>query len=353
MGDWQSDRKPEGRRSGLMIVATPALVQYRAMNLHNIEAFLAVGEAASFTSAAKRLGKTQSAVSQAVRQLETELGVPLINRASRNVTFTPAGDLLRSHAAQLVEDIHKMASMVREQSKTRISQLRIGLVDSFATAVGPALIRSMLSEALNLSLWSELTPRLGKAVLEKRADIIVANDPFNEEANLTRFELLREPFALLLPSDFPWDTRVPNLPLLSRTYPMIRYEASSLMGSLIDAHCHRLNLRPTRRVSVDSTEKLIATVVAGIGWSITTPISLLRAREYSGAFRVVPFPGETFYRQLFMVSRRGEFDELALRLAGLSCEVLTGLVDGELRQLLLPEIHSRIWVANHETLQPA
>ena len=321
------------------------------MNLRNIEAFLAVGEAGSFTSAAKRLDKTQSAVSQAVRQLETELGVPLINRAARHVTFTPAGDLLRSHAAQLVEDIHKMASMVREQSKTRISQLRIGMVDSFATAVGPALIRSMLSEALNLTLWSELTPRLGKAVLEKRADIIVGNDPFSEEANLTRYELLREPFILLLPADFPWDTKVPNLPLLSRTYPMIRYEASSLMGSLIDAHCHRLNLRPARRVSVDSTEKLIATVVAGIGWSITTPISLLRAREYSGSIRVVPFPGETFHRQLFMVSRRGELDELALRLARLSCEVLTGLVDGELRKLL-PDIHSQIWVANHETLHP-
>ena len=321
------------------------------MNLRNIEAFLAVGEAGSFTSAAKRLDKTQSAVSQAVRQLETELGVTLIDRESRHVTFTPAGDLLRSHAAKLVEDIHKMASLVREQSKTRISHLRIGLVDSFATAVGPALIRSMLAEAFNLTLWSELTPRLGKAMLEKRADIIVANDPLNEEANLVRFELLREPFVLVLPADVPWDARAPNLQLLARAYPMIRYESASLMGSLIDTQCHRLNLRPARRVSVDSTEKLIATVAAGIGWSVSTPISLLRSREYSGAIRVVAFPGERFYRQLFMVSRRGELDELGLRLARLSCEVLSGLVDGELRKML-PEIHAQIWVGNTDSLQP-
>jgi DNA-binding transcriptional LysR family regulator len=315
------------------------------MNLRNIEAFLAVGEAGSFTSAAKRLDKTQSAVSQAVRQLEIELGITLIDRDSRHVTFTPAGELLRSHAEQLVEDIHKMASMVREQSKTRLSQLRIGLVDSFATAVGPALIRSMLSEALNLTLWSELTPRLGKALLEKRADIIVGNDPFTEAANLTRFELL------LLPAGVPWDSQAPNLPLLARAYPMIRYESSSRMGSLIDAQCHRLNLRPARRVSVDSTEKLIATVVAGIGWSISTPISLLRSREYSGSIRVVPFPGETFYRQLFMVSRRGELDELALRLARLSCDVLAGLVEKDLGKLP-PEIHTRIWVADRDSLHP-
>ena len=320
------------------------------MNLRNIEAFLAVGEAGSFTSAAKRLDKTQSAVSQAVRQLEVELGVTLIDRESRQVTFTPAGELLRTHAAQLVEDMHRMASLVREQSKTRISHLRIGLVDSFATAVGPALIRSMLAEALNLTLWSELTPRLGKAVLEKRADIIVANDAFTEEANLVRFELLREPFVLVLPADVPWDARAPNLQLLSRAYPMIRFESASMMGSLIDAQCHRLNLRPGRRVSVDSTEKLIATVAAGIGWSVSTPISLLRSREYSGAIRVFEFPGERFYRRLFMVSRRGELDELALRLARLSCQVLMGLVDGELRKML-PEIHAQIWVGDEASLQ--
>lgn len=322
------------------------------MNLRNIEAFLAVGEAGSFTSAAKRLDKTQSAVSQAVRQLEVELGITLIDRESRHVTFTPAGDLLRTHAAQLVEDMHRMASLVREQSNTRISQLRIGLVDSFATAVGPALIRSMLAEALNLTLWSELTPRLGKALLEKRADIIVANDAFTGEANLVRFELLREPFVLVLPADVPWDARAPNLQLLSRAYPMIRFESASTMGSLIDAQCHHLNLRPGRRVSVDSTEKLIAAVAAGIGWSVSTPISLLRSREYSGAIRVCEFPGERFYRRLFMVSRRGEMDELALRLARLSCQVLTGLVDGELRKML-PEIHAQIWVGGEHSLQSA
>ncbi|MES2977351.1 MAG: LysR family transcriptional regulator [Pseudomonadota bacterium] len=320
------------------------------MNLHNIEAFLAVGETGSFTAAAKRLDKTQSAVSQAVRQLEIELGATLVNRTSRTVTFTPAGDLLRGHAARLVEDMKKMAAMVREQSGTRISQLRMGLVDSFASAVGPTLIRSMLTESLNLSLWSDVTPRLGKALFEKRADIIVCNDAFSEESNLTRYELLREPYVLLLPPDVPWDVRAPELARLSRAYPMIRYEGVSLMGATIEAQCYRLNVTPTRRVSVDSTEKLIAAVLAGVGWSISTPMSLLRARENYGAIRVVPFPGETFYRSLFMVSRRGELDELVQRLARLSCEVLAGLARGELGRRH-PELADQVQVTDAGTGQ--
>jgi hypothetical protein len=52
-----------------------------------------------------------------------------------------------------------------------------------------------------------------------------------------------------------------------------------------------------------------------------------------------------------MVSRRGELDELALRLARVSCDMLSVMVDGELRKLL-PDIHSQIWVGSEESLRP-
>jgi len=315
------------------------------MNLHNIEAFLAVGESGSFTSAARRLHKTQSAVSQSIRQLEDEVGAVLIDRSVRTFALTPAGELLRSKAANLIDDIRKMTALVREHSKTRVRQLRIGMVDSFGTAVGPALIQCMLEEALNLQLWSDLTPRLGDALLEKRADVVVLNDALEAEPHLTRYELLQEPFVLLLPANMAWDPSAPDLELLARAYPMVRYEAISHLGAQIDSQCRRLHVAPLRRVSVDSTEKLIAAVAAGIGWSIGTPLSLLRAREYSPQIRVVPFPGESFHRRLYMVSRRGEFDELALRLARLAATELEALVSGELRRLL-PRIYPHIFVTN-------
>ncbi len=315
------------------------------MNLHNIEAFLAVGESGSFTRAARRLHKTQSAVSQAIRRLEDEVGAVLIDRSVRTFALTPAGELLRSKAAHLIDDIKKMTALVREQSKARVQQLRIGMVDSFATAVGPVLIQCMLEEALNLTLWSDLTPRLGEALIEKRVDVVVLDDALEAETHLTRYELLREPFVLLLPATMAWDASAPDLGLLSRAYPMVRYEALSHMGAQIDSQCRRLNVSPMRRVSVDSTEKLIAAVAAGVGWSIGTPVSLLRSREYSPQIRVVPFPGESFHRRLYMVSRRGEFDELVMRLARLAVTELEALVSGELRRLL-PRIYPDIFVTN-------
>lgn len=311
------------------------------MNLLSIETFLTVAQSGSFTGAARRLNKTQSAVSQAIRQLEEELGVVLINRASRQITLTPAGDLLRGKATQLVEDLKAMTAMLREHSQHKISQLRIGMVDSFTTVLVSKLIHSMLSEAQNLALWSDVTPRLGEALLERRVDIIVVNDPFYGEGQLTRHELLREPFVLLLPAEAQWALGKTDLTAMSRIYPMIRFGGVSSAALQIEAQCQRLGIVSLRRVSVDSLDKLVAAVAAGVGWGIGTPMWLMRSPDFKRRIQVLPIPGETLYRHMYMLSRRGEYDDLALRLARRSTVVLRDLLDGELRRLL-PALRAQI-----------
>lgn len=296
------------------------------IDLRSIKVFLAVCDSRSFTIAAKRLQKTQSAVSQAIRQLEEELGVVLVNRTSRSVSLTPAGELFRTRAAALLDDATGLVALMREHDRSRLTELRVGMVESFANAVGPLLIRSMLNEAVNLALWTDITPNLKAALNERRYDIVVVNDALDESTNVTRFILLREPYVLLLPRDAHWEGSADDLVSLARSLPVICYHAPSFMASRIDARFHRMNVQVSRRVSVDTTDKLLAMVAAGIGWSVSTPLAMLRAPSLAGTVRIEPFPGERFERELFMLSRRGEIDDLTRRLAITSCEVLSALV---------------------------
>jgi DNA-binding transcriptional LysR family regulator len=140
--------------------------------------------------------------------------------------------------------------------------------------------------------------------------------------------------VLLLPKGAGWEVPVDDLAALARGRPMVRYHPASYIATQIDAQLLRMNVHVSRRVSVDSSDKLLAMVAAGAGWSIGTPLALLRSRDLIDAVRVAPFPGEPFFRELVMLSRRGEFDELAHRLAAAAREVLAGPISDDVARLL-------------------
>lgn len=73
--------------------------------LSDIAAFLAVAKARSFTRAAAQLGVSQSALSQTIRTLETRIGLRLLNRTTRSVSLTEAGDYLVRNVGPRLEEI--------------------------------------------------------------------------------------------------------------------------------------------------------------------------------------------------------------------------------------------------------
>lgn len=93
------------------------------MELHELRVLVAVAEARSFSRAAGTLGRTQPAVSQAIKRLEEELGEPLVDRASRDGTLTEAGLLLRGYAArllQLADEAERAVGELREVQRGRV-----------------------------------------------------------------------------------------------------------------------------------------------------------------------------------------------------------------------------------------
>jgi DNA-binding transcriptional LysR family regulator len=96
------------------------------MQLQDLQVFSAVAAERSFSVAAKRLHRTQPAVSQAVRRLEDELGERLFDRTSRNGTLTEAGTLLLEHAHRLLRLAAEAEAAVRELHHVRHGTVVIG-----------------------------------------------------------------------------------------------------------------------------------------------------------------------------------------------------------------------------------
>ncbi len=88
-----------------------------AIDLNQLETFLAVAELKSFSKAAQRLHRTQPAVSQVIRKLEADTGEVLFERALRDGTLTAAGELLRTYAERLLA-LRKEASMALDELRS-------------------------------------------------------------------------------------------------------------------------------------------------------------------------------------------------------------------------------------------
>src|SRR5204862_6541753 len=95
--------------------------------LDGVEAFLSVALHRSFRKAAAELGVTPSAVSQAVRSLETRVGVALFIRTTRSVGLTEAGERFLSRAKPAFEELVAASGAARELGERPAASLRLSV----------------------------------------------------------------------------------------------------------------------------------------------------------------------------------------------------------------------------------
>src|ERR1043165_2240543 len=97
----------------------------RGDSLDDLAAFAAVGRERSFTKAAARLGVSQSALSQTIRQLEARLGVRLLTRTTRSVAPTETGARLLGVVAPRFEEVESELAALRELRQKPAGTVRI------------------------------------------------------------------------------------------------------------------------------------------------------------------------------------------------------------------------------------
>lgn len=303
-------------------------------NLQSLKAFLAVASTGSMTAAAARMGLTQSAISQAIRQLEDALGTVVLDRSRRPLSLTPAGLVLQRHAQPLIEEAEALTTRVRQAGSSKLPELKIGVVDSFASTAGPELIRALLKTTTRLSFRSGLAHDQAEGLLNRSLDVIITSDAMEDLDHLSRINILSEPYLLLLPSKLAAAERNPDLRELAQNYALIRFSARSHVGAQIERHLRRLGVKAAHLLEVDATDALVAMVSAGLGWGIATPLCVLQVRSRLDGIKAVPLPGPGLARQLHLITRAGEYDELRNRVAALACSVLRTHCMPELRRLI-------------------
>jgi DNA-binding transcriptional LysR family regulator len=282
--------------------------------------FAAVTEAETLTQAAERLGITQSAVSQTIKQLELQTDTQLVITRSRPIKLTPSGQVLSSYAQQLINDTQRMLSDVRMAAKGGLMPLNVGLIDSFCDVAGLQFMQQVKPFVSKLALRTGLGSSMSQDLLNRDLDLLVTSDPIDEHPELQRHPILRDPFVMIVPNKYIQKDDVSPAWLASNV-PFIRYTRRSRLGALSDLIARRLNIQPQTAYELDSTQTLMRFVQSGQGWAITTGLCMVRYPELLENCTVLQLANGANARYLTMLSRHNELGALPEKVAGICRDI--------------------------------
>lgn len=128
-----------------------------SVDLNRVAAFLEVAETKSFTTAARRLGVTRSAVSQTIRRMEDELGIALVHRTSRSVSLTEAGDQLYRRVAPAISEVSIALETTRDRDAAPSGLLRIAASSIAERFISGPLLASFAEQHPGIQLDITIT----------------------------------------------------------------------------------------------------------------------------------------------------------------------------------------------------
>lgn len=127
------------------------------IDLNGVAVFLAVAEARSFTTAARHLGVTRSAVSQTIRRMEDRLGIALVQRTSRSVSLTEAGEELYRRVAPAVGEVGLALDATRDRDAAPSGLLRLAVSSIAERFISGPLLASFVESHPGIQLDITLT----------------------------------------------------------------------------------------------------------------------------------------------------------------------------------------------------
>ncbi|WP_235040061.1 LysR family transcriptional regulator [Vreelandella profundi] len=282
--------------------------------------YVAVVETRSMSDAAKKLAMTQSAISQAVKMLETELGVTLLDRSMRPMHVTVAGNAVYSSASRWLSEMTALRNQLCTASAKQMPLLRCGLVDSFASTGGPSLIKNIADRAKNLSVISGVSPIMWEGIRNRDLDLAITMPPPAPMPGISQLPLLQEAYVLALPKSF--DKKYRELKTLVQSLAFIRYSGRTPSGTEAENYLKWLRLQPGPGLEFDTADAVLSMVASGLGWTMTTPLCLLQAKSHLASVKCEPLPGPPVYRQLVIMCRTGELGNLPEEVAIIAKRIL-------------------------------
>ncbi|MEO8180864.1 MAG: LysR family transcriptional regulator [Deltaproteobacteria bacterium] len=283
-----------------------------ALNLNQLRVFRAVLECNSITEAARILRISQPAASKQLAELEASLGVSLVERRSRGVRLTAAGEVLSRHTWRLFQEEEAAERALQALLGLELGQLAVGASTTIGNYIVPGLFGELHRAHPNVNLELEIgnTARIREQLIEGRVDLgltegLIASGSRQLEAlNVEVFT--HDEMVLVIAPSHPLATEIGSIGAraLERLPFIVRERGSGTREVVEDALARRqITIQPV--MSLGSTEAVKSAVAAGLGAAFVSRLTL-DLELSSGLLRVLELEDFPLRRALSLLTLEGK-----------------------------------------------
>jgi LysR family transcriptional regulator, hca operon transcriptional activator len=238
------------------------------MELRHLRYFIAVAEEGSLTVAAKkRLHTAQPSLSRQIRDLEYEVGVPLLNRSVHGIELTAAGRAFLDHARLALGQAEAAATAARRAAQPAKPTFALGFLTGQEMVWLPEAMRVLHDQlpAIEVTVSSQYSPDLADALLRGKLDVAFLRRE-KEPGDLAYALVTKEPLVVVLPSDHrlavretidPHEIAGEKFINVSNTAPVLR--------ALIDDYLKRTGIEIAASHEVDNLAMAMSLVASTRG----------------------------------------------------------------------------------------
>jgi DNA-binding transcriptional LysR family regulator len=288
------------------------------VDLRQLRYFLMVADEGNFTRAAERLYMSQPPLSLQIMRLERELGVTLLDRTTRGVRLTPAGEVLYGRGSKLVESLLQIIADVKRVGGAPGGQLRIGYPGTAGPLVGRFLARLTRQHPdLRIALHPRTSEEQVNMLKRFELDMALLRTTGPEQLEIEGIEhyvIAEERLVAVVPAGDPLAvmSAVGLDQLLDRPLIAFPRSISPAVHDYLAAAYTAAGVAPDARHIVENPTTMLDLIEAGIG------VGVLMAEAAEARRQVVAIPLKEPAPHLIMAMAWRQGDESPNRRAALS-----------------------------------
>jgi DNA-binding transcriptional LysR family regulator len=275
------------------------------VTLRHLRVFVEICRHASFTRAAEALFVSQSALTLTIKQLESELGLALLERTTRSVAVTAAGDEFLPVAQKLLRDFDSSLGDVKALALRESGHVGVATAPSIMSLVMADVVAQYVASYPNISLYLREDNAVAVQERVRSADVDFGlTTKVKADPELSFEPLFHNPFGVVFAPDHPLGRKRGKLKWADLVpYRIVGYTADTgMQGLLTSAEGLPEQVKnPFYRVS--STAVITALVGRGLGVSVMPSLAALRDPLSTLTFRLLEEPRLT--REISLVRRAG------------------------------------------------